>query len=65
LVASAALLDAARHWALRVETAQQAQCEASAAVSLGSDWTAIAKRAKDRAEFEHPWLRRDARYDLM
>jgi hypothetical protein len=39
----AALLDAAQHWALRVETAQQAECEASRAVSAAADWSAIAR----------------------
>jgi hypothetical protein len=38
----AGLLDAAQHWALRVETAQQAQCEASRAVSAAADWSGIA-----------------------
>jgi hypothetical protein len=38
----AALLDAAQHWALRVETAQEARCEASRAVSAAADWSGIA-----------------------
>jgi hypothetical protein len=58
----AALLDAARHWALRVETSQQAECEASHDISAAADWSAIAQRVKDRVDFERrrPWLRRVA-----
>lgn len=37
-----ALLDAAQHWALRLETEQQASAEASHAISAAEDWTAIA-----------------------
>ena len=40
----AALLDAARHWALRVETCQQSACEASQAISAAADWKAVARR---------------------
>ena len=39
----ASLFDAARHHALRVETAQQALCDASTAICEAYDWTAIAK----------------------
>jgi hypothetical protein len=38
----AALLDGAQHWALRVETCQQAQAEASREVSAAVHWSAIA-----------------------
>jgi hypothetical protein len=38
----AALLDAARHWALRVETCQQQLAEASHDVSSAADWSGIA-----------------------
>ena len=57
---TAALLDAARHWALRIDTLQAAQCEASRAVSAAEDWSAIAAHIKDRREFyaERPWLKR-------
>jgi hypothetical protein len=56
----ASLLDAARHWALRVETAQQARCDASRDVSAAYDWGGISRRIRDQAEFynEKPWLRR-------
>jgi len=57
---TAALLDAARHWVLRVETCQAAECEASHAISAAADWRAVAGKIKDRHEFysERPWLRR-------
>jgi hypothetical protein len=57
---TAALLDAARHWALRVETCQQAECEASKAISASADWGRISRRIRDEAEFcnQHPWARR-------
>ena len=58
----AALLDAAQHWALRVETCQQAECEASHAVSAAANWGAIAQHLADREQFyrQKPWLRRSA-----
>jgi Protein of unknown function (DUF2742) len=56
----AALFDNAQHHALRVETCQQAECEAARAISAAADWPAIAQHNKDRAEFyaERPWLKR-------
>lgn len=56
----AALFDAAQHWALRVETCQQAHCEASREISDAADWSAIAWEALvRRAFYEHrPWMRR-------
>jgi hypothetical protein len=58
----AALLDAAQHWALRVDTCQQAQCEASRDISAGWDWSAIATEMIQRDCFyrERQWLRRRA-----
>jgi hypothetical protein len=41
-VKTAALLDAAQHWALRLETCQQIRCDASREVSDAADWAAIA-----------------------
>ena len=38
----AAIFDAARHWALRVETCQLAACEASCDIAAAADWSAIA-----------------------
>ena len=60
LIKWASVLDAAQHWALRVETCQQAECEASHAISAGWDWAAIARDIKQRADFyeARPWLRR-------
>jgi hypothetical protein len=40
----AALLDAAQHWALRVETGQESMAQASQAISAAADWAAIARR---------------------
>lgn len=40
----AAIYDAAQHWALRVETSQEAMCEASQAISAAVDWPRIATR---------------------
>lgn len=48
-VKSASLFDAAQHWALRVETAQAAQAEASREVSTAVDWPAIANEMRRRS----------------
>lgn len=40
----AALLDAARHWALRLETCQQAQADASKEIAASADWSVVAQR---------------------
>ncbi len=37
----ASILDAARHWALRIELAQQASAEASHDVSAAADWAEV------------------------
>jgi Protein of unknown function (DUF2742) len=57
----AALLDAAQHWALRVETCQEARAEASHAISAAVDWSDVADEAMDLRKFyaEKPWLRRE------
>ncbi len=59
---TAALLDAAQHWALRVDTCQHAECEASHVVSAAADWSDIARKIKDHNEFyaQRPWLKRVA-----
>ncbi len=59
---TAALLDAAQHWALRVETCQQARCDASHAVSGAVDWSALAREINQRTDFyaARPWLKRAA-----
>ena len=50
----AALFDAAQHWALRVETCQQAACEASREISTAADWSAIATETSRRREVYIP-----------
>ena len=56
----AALLDAAQHWALRVETAQEAAAAASRVISAAANWSGFAQAVRDRAEFRaaNPWARR-------
>jgi hypothetical protein len=56
----AALLDAAQHWALRAETGQQAQCQASQAISGAADWSAISREINARNDLyaQKPWLKR-------
>jgi Protein of unknown function (DUF2742) len=58
----AALLDAAQHWALRVDTCQAAECDASSELSAVADWSAIAREIQQHREFysARPWLRRVA-----
>lgn len=50
----AALLDAAQHWALRIETCQQARCEASRDVSAAADWRAVAEEIQRRRQVYIP-----------
>lgn len=45
----AALCDAAQHWALRVETCQQARAEASHEISASADWSTIATAHRSSA----------------
>jgi hypothetical protein len=58
----AALLDAAQHWALRVETCQQARCAASSDISGAADWSAVARETFARNQFyaARPWMKRIA-----
>ena len=58
----AALIDAAQHWALRVETCQETECQASHEISASADWAAIGRRIRAHAEFyaARPWLKRVA-----
>ncbi|MDC8973987.1 DUF2742 domain-containing protein [Mycobacterium marinum] len=44
----AAVLDAGRHHALRIETAQAALAEASQTISAAADWPAIARSIRRR-----------------
>jgi hypothetical protein len=46
----AALLDAARHHALRVDTAQNAMAEASRTISGAVDWPEVARQIRRRAD---------------
>jgi Protein of unknown function (DUF2742) len=46
----AALLDAAQHHALRIETAQQALREASHDISAAADWSGLAREIRSRNE---------------
>jgi hypothetical protein len=56
----AAVVDAAQHWALRLETNQAAMAEASRAVSAAVDWSAVSREVQQRRSFraERPWLQR-------
>jgi hypothetical protein len=56
----AALYDAARHHALRLDTAQRAQIQAGEAISAAGDWSRVARDGLQRAAFlkEHPWMKR-------
>jgi hypothetical protein len=56
----AAIYDAARHHALRVESSQAARAEASRDISDAADWYAVAREINQRAEFyaARPWLKR-------
>jgi hypothetical protein len=58
----AAVIDAAQHWALRVDTAQEAQAAASQAISAAVDWAAVGRRNQQHADFlaANPWARRVA-----
>lgn len=56
----ASLLDAARHWALRIDTMQEARAEASRAVAAAADWPAAARELGRLREFRsaNPWAKR-------
>jgi uncharacterized protein DUF2742 len=58
----AAILDAAQHWALRVDTDQSTLCDASRDVSAAVDWSAVSRVVRAHQEFyaARPWLRRVA-----
>lgn len=44
----AAVLDAGRHWALRIDTCQDALAQASQAISTAADWPLISRRIHQR-----------------
>jgi hypothetical protein len=50
----AAIFDAARHWALRLETCQAAMAEASHDVSAAADWPRAANEIRRRREVYIP-----------
>jgi Protein of unknown function (DUF2742) len=58
----AAVLDAAQHWALRLDALQEAHADASKAVSGAADWAAISSEINQRNKFraDHPWAKRVA-----
>jgi hypothetical protein len=51
---TAALFDAAQHWALRLETGQQQAAEASHDISAAADWPGIANEIRRRREVYIP-----------
>jgi hypothetical protein len=55
-----ALLDGAQHWALRVDSCQEAHAAASRDISAAADWSAVGRETLQRNEFyaARPWLRR-------
>jgi hypothetical protein len=57
-----ALAIAGEHHVLRVEVAQEAECEASHAISAALDWSAFAQARRRHNEFysARPWLQREA-----
>jgi hypothetical protein len=57
-----AVLDAAQHWALRIDCEQEARAEASKAVSAAADWVAVANELRQIREFQakNPWAKREA-----
>jgi Protein of unknown function (DUF2742) len=58
----AAVFDAAQHWALRLETCQEARADASRAVAGAADWSAISREINQRTAFydARSYLRREA-----
>ena len=58
----AAVLDAARHWALRLQTCQEARNDASKDLAVSADWKAIANESRQKADWisARPWMRRAA-----
>jgi hypothetical protein len=58
----AAVLDAGRHWALRIDSEQELRAQAAKDVAAGENWAAMATSTRNRAEFyaARPWLKRVA-----
>ncbi len=57
-----ALLDAARHHALRLELNQEARAEASKAIAGAVDWPKVSQEIRQRNDFREaqPWAKRVA-----
>ena len=55
-----ALFDAARHHALRMETAQESLADAAKEISASVDWRSVANELTQRRSFydSRPWLKR-------
>ena len=58
----AAILDAAQHWALRIQLNQEAVADAAHAISAATDWSKVAKEISEirAAHAENPWMKRAA-----
>lgn len=58
----AALLDAAQHWALKLELNQEALAEASRSVSAAVDWPKVSREIQQASDLyaARPWLKRVA-----
>lgn len=56
----AGVFDGVQHWALRVDTCQEAHAAASQAISAAVDWAAVGRRNQQHADFlaANPWARR-------
>ncbi|WP_407689364.1 DUF2742 domain-containing protein [Mycobacterium sp. HUMS_1102779] len=50
----AALLDAAQHWALRLDSRQEAMSEASKALSAAADWKDVERQTRNRRDVYIP-----------
>ena len=48
----ASILDAAQHWALRLEYHQQATCQASHAISAALDWASASRMVQRRRQID-------------
>jgi hypothetical protein len=58
----AAVLDAAQHWALRLELGQEARAAAAKEIAAAADWSVVASDLRDRENFcaSRPWMKRRA-----
>jgi hypothetical protein len=58
----AAIFDAARHWALRLEMCQEARIDAADRISLAVPWPEVAQYLRSHNEFNdsRSWMKRVA-----